>query len=156
MWAKKAIAVVMEKAKMSDHHTEHLQTPEMNSRTEMDFVSQKSRVPMHVKKKIHFPIIVWCFSFSSPKVSVSAFFHHLLLFSSVVCTFTLCGTCLFKLFRKRRSRETGCLAYSHILAQSTSPHWTLHRSQLSVWTSVYKASSNLTGCGFGRLIQLTG
>ncbi len=26
----------------------------------------------------------------------------------------------------------------------------------SIWTNIYKASTNLTGCGFARLIQLTG
>ncbi len=38
----KTIAVVMGKVNMSDYRAKRLQTPEMNSRTKMDFVSQKS------------------------------------------------------------------------------------------------------------------
>lgn len=133
LWAKKTIAVVIWKVNMSDYHAEHLQTPEINSRTEMDFVSQKNKkeTPAAYARKI-FPFShqSLTFLFLHSKILYQQFFSTYYFFSSVVCTFPLCDACLFKLFRKRRSQETGCLAYSHILAQSTSPHWTLHRSQL--------------------------
>lgn len=116
---------MLRKVNMSDYHAEHLQTPEMNSRTEMDFVSQKSKKETpaaYARKLVSTSPSKSDVSLSPLPKSLSAFFPHLILFSSVVCAVPLCGTCLFKLFRKRRSQETGCLAYSHILAQSTSPH----------------------------------
>lgn len=62
---------------MSDYHSEHLQTPEMNSRTEMDFVSQKSKkeTPAAYARKI-FPLPHQSLTFLfllSTKVYISIF-----------------------------------------------------------------------------------
>lgn len=75
----------MGKVNMSDYHAEHLQTPKMNSRTKMDFVSQKSKkeTPAAYARKF-FPFSIFPsesdVSLSPLPKSISAFFLHLLRF----------------------------------------------------------------------------